>query len=192
MAPFYVLLAAPFLAGTGAHIEVLRKRWWHSACMMVFILAALLIVVCPSRPLWPAVSLLHAAGAGQSSQPLIRRAWTVYSVYGQRGDAFEPVRTKLPTNANPLGLVTSDDPETSLWRPFGSRSILHVTRTDTAEDLQRLGIQYVLISGLVLKDSFNLSLEQWLAQNNAELIERWMLELRAGRGPSEWFLVKRR
>jgi len=69
---------------------------------------------------------------------------------------------------------------------------LHVTRTDTAEDLQRLGIQYVLISGLVLKDSFNLSLEQWLAQNNAELIERWMLELRAGRGPSEWFLVKRR
>src|SRR5260221_14729047 len=86
------------------------------------------------------------AGAGQSSQPLIRRAWTVYSVYGQRGDAFEPVRTKLPTNANPLGLVTSDDPETSLWRPFGSRSILHVTRTDTAEDLQRLGIQYVLIS----------------------------------------------
>jgi len=87
--------------------------------------------------------------------------------------------------------VTSDDPEISLWSLLRSRRILHVTRSDTPEDLQRQGIHYVLIGAQVLRDDFNVSLEQWLVQNNAKLIERSILELRAGKGPSEWFLVKR-
>jgi hypothetical protein len=91
-----------------------------------------------------------------------------------------------------LGLISADDPETSLWRPFGSRRIVHVRRDDTPDKLRQEGIKYVLVKSNFLTQYFQLSLEQWLAQNNGQLLRRLPLELRAGTGPSEWFLIQLR
>jgi hypothetical protein len=102
----------------------------------------------------------------------VKRAWTVYSVYGARGDAFEQTRAVLPADANPLGMVTRDGPKASLWQPFGSRRILHVCRDDTPEETRRRGIHYVLVSSFVLSQSWNMSLDEWLARNNAEVVQR--------------------
>jgi hypothetical protein len=88
--------------------------------------------------------------------------------------------------------VTFDDPETSLWRPFGSRRILHVCRDDTPEALSRLGINYLLASSTVVTQHYQMSFDQWQQRQNAESVARLTLELRAGRGPTDWFLVKRR
>jgi hypothetical protein len=142
--------------------------------------------------LWPAVTILRAFGADHSSLSLVKRAWTVYSVYGARGDAFEQARAVLPADANPLGMVTADDPEAALWQPYGSRRILHVCRDDTPEETRRRGIHYVLVSSIVLSQGWNMSLDEWLARNNAEVVQRLSLELRASRGPTDWFLVRLR
>jgi hypothetical protein len=96
----------------------------------------------------------------------------------------------LPRDASPLGLITFDDPETSLWRPFGSRKILHVPHNDPPEVTRTRGIRYVLVSCFALSDTFGTSVSDWIARNNAEIIERFQLDLRAGRGPTEWLLVK--
>jgi hypothetical protein len=37
-----------------------------------------------------------------------------------------------------------------------------------------------------------MSLDEWLARNNAEVIQRMSLELRAGSGATDWFLVRLR
>jgi len=116
----------------------------------------------------------------------------VYSVYEQRADAFRPAREALPPGANPLGLITGDAPEASLWRPFGSRRVLHVCRDDTPEDIRRRGIQYVLASSGVLEQNWKVSLDQWLTKNNAELVQRVSLDLRAGDGSFDWYLIKLR
>ena len=190
LAPFYPLLVAPLLADK-ASSRLVRSRWWPTAGLGVFFLAGLLLVVCPSRPLWPALPLLRALDAERSCHPLLRRAWTVYSVYGQRSDAFAPARALLPADSNPLGMITGDDPEASLWRPFGSRRILHVCHNDSPQELRNKGIKYVLANSVMLSH-FGLSLEDWLAQNNAQLLRRMSLELRAGMGPAEWFLIELR
>jgi len=190
LAPFYPLLIAPLLAGNGPQARLVRGAWFCRAGIGVFLLAGLLIVVCPSRPLWPAVGILRAFGANDSANPLVRRAWTVYSVYGQRADAFAPALAVLPPGADPLGVVTSDDPETSLWRPFGSRRIVHVCLGDTPGQLRQKHIKYVLVNSIVLAQNFQVSLDKWLAENNAELVQRLSLELRAGKGPVDWFLVR--
>jgi len=191
MAPFYVLLLAPLLTGS-VPPRMTRNVFWRSAGVGVFLLAAFLLILSPPRPLWPAVTILRAFGADHSSLSLVKRAWTVYSVYGARGDAFEQARAVLPADANPLGMVTADDPEAALWQPYGSRRILHVCRDDTPEETRRRGIHYVLVSSIVLSQGWNMSLDEWLARNNAEVVQRLSLELRASRGPTAWFLVRLR
>jgi hypothetical protein len=142
--------------------------------------------------LFPVHILLKKIQPHAPDSRLFARVETVYSVYGARGDAFEPARAILPAEANPLGMVTFDDPEATLWQPFGSRRIFHVCRADTPEETRRRGIHYVLISSFVLSQVWNLSLDEWLARNNAEVVQRLSLELRAGRGPTDWFLVRLR
>ena len=192
IAPFYPLLVPPLLAGPSGLPRLEGRTWFHRAGIAVFLVAASLVILSPPRPLWPATTVLRAWGADQSAHPLVRRAWTVYSVYGQRADAFQAVRAALPQEADPLGAVMSDDPETSLWRPFGSRRIIHVCQGDTREQLLRESINYVLVSSRVLAEDHHISLDDWLAQYQAQLLQRFTLELRAGRGPTEWFLVKLR
>jgi hypothetical protein len=189
LAPFYVLLVAPLLAGVPASKTLIHTRWWRASGMGVFIAGALLLILSPARPLWPAQTVLGMLGDEQSRHGLVLRAWTVYSVYGHRGDAFEAAKAVLPPDANPLGLVTSDDPETSLWRPFGRRRILHVCQADSPAVTRAQGIRYALVNSVVV-ESYNISFDEWLVQHDAELVQRLSLGLRAGSGPRDWFLVR--
>jgi hypothetical protein len=189
--PYYLLLPPVLLAGPG-HERLIGKRWWRVLVFAVFVAAAGLLIISPARPLFPVQKLLKKIQPRAPDSGLFIRVKTVYSVYGARADAFEPARAVLPAEANPLGLITWDDPEASLWQPFGSRRILHVCRDDTPEETRRRGIHYVLASSFVLSQVWDMSLDEWLARNNAEVVQRLSLELRAGRGPTDWFLVKLR
>lgn len=187
--PHYFIIAAPLLLGSGV-ARIMQRWWWKAFALLGVAMAVALIVVTPPRPLWPAVTLLRSAGAENSTNPLVRRAWTVYSVYGERADSFAPARAILPPDANPLGFVTFDDPETSLWRPFGSRRIIHVTKTDTGADLRRQGIKYVLVSTTVLAVQYQTTIEEFLPQLDGEIVQTLPLALRAGTGIKDWHLVK--
>lgn len=187
--PFYILLLAPLLAGAAAG-SVFRKRLWRSAGFAVFAVAALLLVVSPARPLWPAVTVLQAMDANSSDHRLIRRLWNVYSVYGSRAEAFAPVLAALPPDASTLGLVTFDEPEASLWRPFGSRRIVHVQKADTAESVRQAGLKYALVSEAFLANHARLSSSEWLIRYRAEKISEFHLRLHAGREPETWFLAR--
>jgi hypothetical protein len=191
LSPFYVLLIAPLLTGSAA-AKLIRDPWWRRAGFAVFLLGGLLLVLSPPRPLWPPVTILRALGAEHSSVSLVKRAWTVYSVYGGRADAFKEVQAILPVEANPLGMVTWDDPEAALCHPFGSRRILHIRCIDPPEATRQRGIKYVLVSSFVLSQHCRIPLDEWLTRNNAEVIQRMSLELRAARGPTDWYLVRLR
>ena len=114
----------------------------------------------------------------------------VYSVYHERNDAFAPVRAVLPPDVKVLGLITYDDPETSLWRPFGSRRIEHVCPQDTAADLKRRGIEYILVRPSIFGVPSAATPEDWCRQMNAEVVRKIPLNLRAARGVLDWYLVK--
>jgi hypothetical protein len=190
--PYYLLLLPALLAGAG-HERLIGKCWWRALVCAVFVAAGGLLIVSPARPLFPVQKLLKKIQPPGPDPRWFTRVKTVYSVYGARTDAFEPARAILPADANPLGLITaSDDPEASLWRPFGSRRILHVCHNDTPDDIRRRGIHYVLVSSVVLSQGWNISLDEWLSRNNAEVVQRLSLKLRAGIGPTDWLLVRLR
>jgi hypothetical protein len=116
---------------------------------------------------------------------------TVYSVSAMRPYVFEPALKLLPPDANPVGFITSDDPETSLWRPFGSRKILHVRVLDTGEQIRQRGIRFILARADLFED-FGIARDKWLEQNNAEIINQINLQIRANHPPYEWLAIRMR
>ena len=189
LAPYYALLLPLALAIPG-QAWVVRQYWWRVAVGVVFSFAALLLVISPPRPLFPAKTLASALLKRHPNSQLLERVDRVYSIYRDRSQAFAPVLAELPPDLKVLGLFTYDDPETSLWRPFGSRRIVHVRPGDTAEYLTRAGVHYVLIPPAKLARWFSEPAEEWVRGLNATVIKIIPLNLRAADGPSEWWLVK--
>ena len=186
-APFYPLCIPLLLLG-GGQVRIVRMRWWRGAALAVFAVAGLLVVLSPARPLWPANRVL--AGVDTRGHRLLTRAQVVYGVQSQRGDAFGPARKLLAPDLKVLGLITFDDPETSLWRPFGARRIEHVIPGDTADDLQKRRIRYVLLSSQRFEHLFRRPLDPWLAEVHATKVGQVALQLRATAGPDDWLLVR--
>jgi len=142
------------------------------------------LIVSPARPLFPVETILEKIPGAPA------RVRKVYSVYAARNDAFAPAKEILPPELKVLGFVTYDDPETSLWRPFGSCRIIHVCPEDNSAYLKARGIEYILVSGDAFKKHFADSLDDWLKNMNAQVVQTISLNLRASQGPMDWYLVK--
>jgi hypothetical protein len=191
LCPYYALLVVPLLLPAGQAL-VLRHRIWKLGVILLAVLSAAPLVLRPERPLVPVrptLALLHRAGW---NGPLLSRVERVFSVYSQRGDAFTPALEALPSDAQVLGLVTYDDPESTLWKPFGARQIIHVCPEDTGEDVRNRGIRYILVGKARFPLVFTESFEGWLSRMDAEVVKELPLALRAADGPKPWYIVRLR
>jgi len=188
--PYYALLM-PLLLVQRSHARLVRSRGWKILAMLVvFILSGVLVIIQPARPLFPVNFLLSHIEKSKSGTPLIARARSVYSTYRDRANAFAPAVAVLPADANVLGLIAYDIPETSLWKPFGGRRIMHVTSSDTAGDIERRHIKYVLVSYDRVVEHFNQSFDQWLQSHRGVVLQKMSLNLKIKFGSTDWYLVE--
>jgi len=187
IAPYYALLI-PILLLHPEHEKLVARRWWRTSAFAVFVMAAGLLVVSPPRPLFPVETFLGEISGAKS--PALERVREVYSVYHARNDAFAPAKEILPPGLKILGLVTYDDPETSLWLPLGSREIKHVSPGDTPADLKARGVEYILVKPDVVVTWFDGTPDDWFKRMNATVVKTIPLNLRASVGPLDWYLLK--
>jgi hypothetical protein len=185
----YYILMLPLLLRCPGHERLVKRAGWCFAVFVVFAAAALLLVISPARPLFPAKTVLNHIAAGHSNSKLLARIDEVYSVYRERNHAFAPALGVLPSGLKTLGFVTYDDPETSLWQPYGSRRIVHVCPDDSAAYLRGEGIEYILAKPSLFGTQFP-EFNDWLGQVNGRLAQKIQLNLRADSGASDWYLVK--
>ena len=188
LAPFYILLL-PLLLLPSGHELLVKKIWWRFAAFIVFIMAAVPLFISPARPLFPAETVLNNIKASHSDSKFWARVEEVYSVYRDRNHAFAPALKTLPPGLKTLGFVTYDDPETSLWHPFGSRQIIHVCPGDSATYLKGEGVEYILAKPGLFGTQFP-EFNNWLASVNARLAQKIQLNLRADSGASDWYLIE--
>jgi hypothetical protein len=183
------LLVAHVLAGAAAGV-FFRRRIWRNLALAGFAVSAVLLILSVPRPLWPAKPVLRLLDAEHTDNFLLKRAWNVYAAYSVRADGFAPVIAALPPAANPLGFLAFDEPETGLWRPFGSRRIEHFSHEDLPGDLQARGIHFALVSEYTLIHNDKINLTDWLARMNAEPLQQFDLKLLAKQEPHHWLLVR--
>ncbi|MGH8023655.1 MAG: glycosyltransferase family 39 protein, partial [Limisphaerales bacterium] len=177
IAPFYLLLP-PLVLRSPCHEQLVKKTWWLTAAFFLFALAAGLLIISPARPLFPVSALLAKLQAGGSNSKLATRIEDVYSAYQDRNHAFAPALAVLPPQTRILGLISYDDPEASLWQPFGSRRIICLKPTDTSAWLKSRGVQYVLARSTAFGDRFP-PFDAWKKRMNAVVIREIPLAIRA-------------
>jgi hypothetical protein len=185
LAPYYLLLMMGPLRCVG-HESLIQRKWWRASASVVFALAALLLVISPARPLWPATWFCARYRAELLKSPLGERALNVYETVGARPRAFQPALNILPQGITVMGLVTADDPEASLWWPFGARRVRHVRAGDARAEVLGRGIRYVLVKEELLKEPW----QHWLRRMDGRLVASVDLKLRAGQAPLAWRLVE--
>jgi hypothetical protein len=119
---------------------------WRIASYVMGGIALVVLIFSPSRPLLPIQAMMPSL-SNYVSVNLATRIQTVYDTYAYRADAFADVRSTLSSDDRLLGFVSSgDDLETSLWRPFGSRIVIHVLPDMEMDQLRQMGIHKVLVA----------------------------------------------
>lgn len=187
-APYYGLMVPLFLLGA-SQSQLVRQKWWRGMAWLTFPLAGLLILISPARPLLPMLSIIRHFKTTESSR-LWQRAETVYSVYAERPHAFAPALAALGPNPGLVGLVTWDDPEATLWRPFVHQKFRHVVQGDTRADMDRLGIRYLLVAGDKFPQCITDPMDQWLEHLQGRIIRKIPLTLRVEFGSVNWYLIE--
>ena len=189
--PYYGLVVPLLLTGAQQSL-VVRSVCWRRFAGLMLVPGLMVLLVSPGRPLWPAKTILTQLVGQHWQQPILKRALTVYSVYGLRYDGFKFARQQLPADANPLGFLATDETETSLWRPFGRRRILHIKATDNRQQIQARGISYVLVSTETWERLGKQGFELWCDEIGAERIATFAPKLRAAKDPFPWHLIRLR
>ncbi len=190
IAPYYLLLVPLLLLGTGQS-RIIRRRWWRGLAGATLVLACVVLVLSPDRPLWPAKTILSNLQTRLPEQPAIARALKVYTVYSQRNDALAGVRQFFPPDVRVVGFIgDTDDCDLSLWRPFGSRRVEHFLLSDSPEFIRQRA-QIVVVGGFNLQ-SHGQTIDGWLAASHAELIGITNVVLKISEGAQPWYVARLR
>ena len=188
--PRYLAAYYPFL-GMGlllspAQAGLIRRNWWRSWALLSCGLAGLLLVISPARPLWPAGWFIQHYGPSLKSSRLVSLAVNAYEAKSRRSEVFAPVIALLPADAKIIGFSADDFPETSLWKPFGSRRILHVKTGDSGEEVRQRGIRYMLVT----MESPQETWPQWVQRMDAKELQTVTLKMWGSLPPFVWHLVE--
>ena len=187
LAAYYALLIPALLASPAQEILV-RRRTWRYLAIGLTLLALPVLVLNPSRPLWPAKSFF--ARLDGDSHRLMRRAQDVYSVYERRSDTLAPLRAHLPADCGVVGFAAlPNESPLSLFYPVGTRKVEFILDRDSPEEVRARGIQFAVISGAELERIGN-SIEQWAKRYGADVVSSEEIKALIVQGPVVWHVVK--
>ena len=187
-APYYALLL-PTVLPRGSRSDVTRRPWWLRLALLAYASSFLLVVLSPSRPLWPAVRVLSALQERFPS-PLLTRALTVYQVYGDRAELFTGLVRQLDHPDDTIGFLAQNALETSLWKPFGSRRVVHLLPEDDAATVRARGVRAIIVPVVEAEALTGLPIAEWSRRLGAEKIAEAELRTTASHEPSRWALFR--
>ncbi len=189
IAAYYPLVIALVIAAVSLEGSVVRRRLFSIFALVAMFSAAVLVILSPARPLFP---VEFTSGLVHRCAPpwLAQRFDSVYMVYAVRADAFHDFRALLPTGERVIGLLQNgDDPEVSLWRPYGSHAMMEVTPAISRDGLVSRGIRYVAVSEVELKDPYGMTISDLAQKWSARIVGQEKITLKVHNGPETWYVL---
>jgi hypothetical protein len=197
LTPYYCLALPFFLVGPGMS-RLVRSRAWQCCALLALFPALVLLIINPPRPLWPAQTILTRLAASRPQDKTFATAAALYSGYAKAWDALAPIREHLPAKEKQVGfisMVMASSLETSLWRPFGQRKVVHLLPESSAEEIARLGVRYVAVGAYsatapIDNVPFSEWIEAWCQARNGRMVGTARTRHRATREEALWYVVE--
>jgi len=188
LAPYYPILLFAVLLLVGAKHPT-RQRWWRLTTYAVSLVPIMILIVQPARPLFPVNQVVQSLPREGAIGSLSSRIMTVYRTYQTRADVLAPVRDLIPTSVREIGFIgNGDDPEPSLWQPFGQRTVLDIVNPMDAASLP----EFVSISESWLTEQTGQPVEHWAKVVGMEEVGCAKITLKVQAGPQTWCVYRRR
>lgn len=186
LAPYYVIILIVVLLLAGKTHPRLRGAWL-GICVVVQSVPVLLLLVEPNRSLVPVPQVAHSLM--RSPNALLTRIDAVYSTYQSRADALAPLRDLIPSNVTTVGFIAdADEPEVSLWRPFGSsKRVADVIDLEKRESLP----DYCVVLDSWIRESRRMPLGEWAQSMGLHEVGRRTISMRAHDEPQIWAVLTR-
>ncbi len=190
MLPYYPLGMIPVLILPGQDCPV-RRAGWRIVAVLVSLSILPGLILTPARPLWPAQTLSKWLVRHHPESALTQRVVTVYSCYQNRNDLLAPLRAQLPEDATKVGFIAGEnDPDYSLWRPFGHRQVVHLwcgapqTTVWLPPD-----VEWIVVRRAVWPQITDAPLEAWVARHRIEIVSSVQILSFASVGEETWCLL---
>jgi len=188
LTPYYPILLFAVLLLVGAKHPI-RQRWWRLTTYAVTLITIVILIIQPARPLFPVDLVLQSLPREGAIGSLSGRIIAVYQTYRARGDVLAPLRGLLPTSAREIGFIgTEDDPEPSLWQPFGDRTVQDIVNPLDAADLPN----FVSVSESSLREQTGQSVEDWGKAVGMEEVGCVKITLKVRNGDQNWCVYRRK
>jgi hypothetical protein len=191
IAPYYVMMILGVVSIAALDGAVMMRSLWKITGCLTLASAFIPLTLNPARPLFPVnltENLLEKLGASPSR---LGRFHDVYQLYSSRFDALASLRGDLSPSDTTVGFIGSDDPEDSLWLPFGSRRVVDLLPSDPIEKLNNENIHSIVVSKACLGIAGQISIDdvatKWAAKN---VVQKKLL-IKAQRGEEVWYVIHR-
>jgi hypothetical protein len=187
--PYYPLAIVPIL------LLPIQERLLHFQVWKIFTVLAVLsvlpvVVLSPSRPLWPALSVSEWLVRHYPDKPVAQRTAAVYFAYAHRNDALAPLRASLPNGVLKIGfLAGSNDTDYSLWRPFGLRQVEYLQIAANQSLQIPDGVEWITVKRAAWSEANNMPLETWAAQHHAKITLSVPIVTLASWGEQTWCVL---
>jgi hypothetical protein len=190
IAAYYPLLIAGALVLVALDGRVVHRRAVKWVGLLAMLSAIPLVILSPSRPLFPVQTISNLMAASYVPPDNIARYDQIYSIYAERSDAFKTIIALLPPGERTIGLIQSgNDSQVSLWRPFGARNVVEVTPAYSREAMLAQGIHFVVVGQDALEFRYHTTPGQLMTNWSCSLVQRKDLNLLAHRGTEKWYLL---
>jgi hypothetical protein len=166
---YYPLAIVPIL------LLPVQERLLHFRVWKIFTVFAALsvlpaVILSPSRPLWPALSVSEWLVRHYPDNPAAQRTAAVYLAYAHRNDALAPLRESLPGGVLKIGFFAGgNDMDYSLWRPFGLRQVEYLQAGANQSINIPDGVEWIVVKRAAWQEAGNVPLETWAAQHHAKI-----------------------
>ena len=183
LAPYYPFLL-PSILRPATSATLARRLWWQRLAGAVMVTPAILLILSPLRPLWPAQTILSHLPPSRR----VSRAQSFYSsaqIVSIQRHAFQ---NTLPAAESVVGYATDIRAlEPTLWRPF-TRRVARVLPGDTRQTLEENGIHHVVVDDYFLKMA-HLDIKELAQRYNARVVDTLSVSSGWQRPPDHIYLL---
>jgi len=189
LAPYYVLML-PLLIRKPGHDWVVRRRWWQVAAVLVMLCAVALTVGSRQRPLWPAQTVLGHLRRAYPASGFLKQMYDAYTFPAEWSGDKAPARRLLPAGETRIGFACLGVPETCLWRPFGSRQVVHVLDQERGPEIARRGLRHIIVDDRAVQFAGEPDIQAWLRRRGCVLERTVTMRFEAYTPPENVYLAR--